>query len=99
MDAAGRVLGTYIHGLFHNGELRRAVLQELARRKGVSLPLSSQEMTIDQEYDKLADWVRSSLKIELIYQMTGLSREYEKFHPHPDLKPSPPAPLPRGEES
>jgi adenosylcobyric acid synthase len=86
MDASGRVLGTYIHGLFHNRGLRRAVLQELARGKGVTLPLSSQELIIDQEYDKLADWVRSSLKMELIYQMTGLSREYERFHPPSDLR-------------
>jgi adenosylcobyric acid synthase len=83
MDASGRVLGAYIHGLFHNGELRRAVLQELARRKGVSLPLSSQELVIDQEYDKLADWVRASLKMELIYQMTGLSQEYQGVNSYP----------------
>ena len=39
IDPSGRVLGTYIHGLFQNGGLRQAVLRELARRKGVSLPL------------------------------------------------------------
>ena len=78
MDGSGRVLGTYIHGLFHNGELRRAMLQELARRKGVTLPLAAQEGVIDTEFDKLADWVRGSLDMDLIYAMTGLDRNFDR---------------------
>jgi adenosylcobyric acid synthase len=77
IDPSGQVLGTYIHGLFHNGQLRQALLQELARRKGVTLPVTGQELVIEREFDKLAHWVRSSLKMDLIYQMTGLSRDYE----------------------
>jgi adenosylcobyric acid synthase len=77
LDASGRVLGAYIHGLFHNVELRRAILLELARHKGVVLDLSQQEQTMDQEYDKLADWVRASLDMDLIYQMTGLSLDFQ----------------------
>ncbi|MCH8919352.1 MAG: cobyric acid synthase, partial [Chloroflexi bacterium] len=61
LDSEGRVLGTYIHGLFHNGGLRRAMLKELARKKGLVLPLQSQDLVIDQEFDKLAAWVRASL--------------------------------------
>ena len=79
LDSTGWVLGTYIHGLFQNGGLRQALLQALAQRKGTSLPVNhsqeSKDMTIDQEYDKLADWVRSSLKMDLIYGMVGLERE------------------------
>ena len=73
-DSTGRVLGTYIHGLFHNGRLRRAVLQNLARINGVELPSAAQDATLDGEYDKLADWVRASLNMDLVYEMTGLSR-------------------------
>ena len=76
-DASGRALGTYIHGLFHNTALRRAILQELARRKGVALPQSEQELAADREFDKLADWVRASLKMDLIYSMAGLSRPFD----------------------
>ena len=72
MDGSGRVLGTYVHGLFHNGALRRALLQELARRKGVALPTAAQEVAVDAEFDKLADWVRGSLDMNLIYGMTGI---------------------------
>ena len=66
LDASGSVMGTYIHGLFHNGELRTAMLNELARRKGVSLPDVTNELDLDREYDKLADWVRSSLDMDQI---------------------------------
>ncbi len=77
LDASGSVMGTYIHGLFQNGELRGAVLGELARRKGVSLPDAASEQDLDKEYDKLADWVRSSLDMDLVYRISGLSREYD----------------------
>ncbi len=77
LDASGWVMGTYIHGLFHNGEFRRSLLQALARRKGVRLPESADDVGLDREYDKLADWVRSALDIELIYDMTGLVRDFD----------------------
>ena len=81
LDSSGRVLGTYIHGLFHNGGVRRAVLQNLARAKGVTLPPSAQDATIDGEYDKLADWVRSALNMDQVYEMTGLSRHRDLQDP------------------
>ena len=76
LNASGSVMGTYIHGLFHNGELRTEILKELARRKGVSLFDTSSDLDMDREYDKLADWVRSSMDMDLIYRLSGLSRDY-----------------------
>ena len=78
MDALGRVLGTYVHGLFHNGQLRRAILEELARRKGIALPESLELGVMDAEFDKLADWVRGSLDMDLIYDITGLDRNFDR---------------------
>ena len=78
MDALGRVLGTYVHGLFHNGQLRRAILEELARRKGIALPESLELGAMDAEFDKLADWVRGSLDMDLIYDITGLDRNFDR---------------------
>jgi adenosylcobyric acid synthase len=72
LDTTGRAMGTYIHGLFHNAGVRRAMLQELARRKGVALP-EGVDVGRDREYDRLADWVRSSLRMELVYDMIGLT--------------------------
>ena len=75
MDGGGQVLGTYIHGLFHNGGLRQAMLLELARRKGATLPPAAAETAMDAEFDKLADWVRASLQMDAIYRMTGLEQD------------------------
>ena len=76
MDGGGQVLGTYIHGLFHNGNLRRAILTELARRKGATLPPAAAETAMDAEFDKLADWVRASLQMDAIYRITGLAPDF-----------------------
>jgi adenosylcobyric acid synthase len=77
LDSTGWVMGTYIHGLFHNTGLRQALLQALARRKGVTLPSSDDVITMDGEFDKLADWVRGSLNMDQIYQMSGLARDFD----------------------
>ena len=71
-DHDGRALGTYIHGLFHNAGVRQALLGELARRKGVTLPEGA-DVGRDREYDRLADWVRNSLRMDLVYEMANLS--------------------------
>ena len=68
----GNVLGTYVHGLFHNDGLRRSILEEIARRKGAILPRKSNVVSREQEYDKLATLVRNHLDMELIYRLLGL---------------------------
>lgn len=71
IDPDGLTLGTYIHGLFHNHALRRALLTHLAERKGVALPPGA-IVDLDAEYDKLADLMRRSLDMRMIYEMAGL---------------------------
>lgn len=72
LDASGRVLGTYIHGLFHNQELRRAILRHIARSKDRLLNFTSDDQRRDQGYDKLAELIRQSLNMGLIHAITGL---------------------------
>ncbi len=74
LDSRGMVLGTYIHGLFYNQPILASVLRALAARKGVSLPGQAEDVphSIDAEYDKLAALVRGSLRMDLVYRMTGL---------------------------
>jgi adenosylcobyric acid synthase len=72
MDSEGRTLGTYMHGLFHNRDLRRGLLARLAGWKGVSLPPPTVDVDPDAEYDKLADFVREHLDMELVYRVTGI---------------------------
>ena len=77
MDATGRTLGTYIHGLFYNHDLRKLILGHLAAWKGVTLPREatggpSTTQSSDKEYDKLALLVRTSLDMNLVYKLAGL---------------------------
>ncbi len=72
MDGSGRVLGTYIHGLFHNEELRRAILEYIAQQRGRSLGPGGSVGQPGQDYDRLAGLVRGSLDMGLIYRLAGL---------------------------
>ena len=68
MDEDGRVLGTYMHGLFHNEAVRRGILTYLARRKGLhTLPWAGADQAT--EFDKLAQLVRSHLDMGLVYSL------------------------------
>jgi adenosylcobyric acid synthase len=65
----GNVLGTYIHGLFHNDALRRAILSEIAERKGKALSAPASLFSLDAQYDRLAAHVRASLNMDLILRL------------------------------
>ena len=71
LDADGLTLGTYMHGLFHNHSLRRALLMHLARRKNITLP-DGAILDLDAEYDKLAALVRRSVDMDAVYAMAGI---------------------------
>ena len=74
VDAEGLTLGTYLHGLFHNREVRRSILACAGARRGLSLPTGHDDIEPNAEYDKLASLVREHLDMELIYGLTGLER-------------------------
>ena len=71
MAPGGNVFGTYVHGLFHNDALRRAILEELAERKEAALPSAGIPFSKDDQYDRLADLVRNSLDMDLVYRALG----------------------------
>lgn len=73
----GRIWGTYLHGLFHNDSLRRSWLDGLRTAKGLA-PLAttfSAAALREQEFDRLADAVRSHLDMNAIYTIMGLPGE------------------------
>ncbi len=75
ISANGRAMGTYVHGLFNSYALRRALLEQLAAWKGAQLPPPSDtggQLSRDGEYDKLAQTVRNSLDMDLLYRITNL---------------------------
>jgi adenosylcobyric acid synthase len=71
----GNMLGTYIHGLFHNEGLRRALRSNLAARKGIVFRPAGKVFSREEQYDRLADLVRSSLDMELLYRTMDLRRD------------------------
>jgi len=69
LSADGNVIGTYLHGLFHNDTLRHEILQELAQRKSQKFASSPMKFSADEQYDKLAAHVRANLRMELIQRI------------------------------
>ncbi len=68
----GNVLGSYLHGLFDNGHLCRALVDDLRRKKGLEAP-GRAPITMDEfrekELDRLASVVRTSLDMGKIYEI------------------------------
>jgi adenosylcobyric acid synthase len=65
----GAVLGTYLHGLFDNDALRKAIINYLAKRKGITIAGDSigyREFK-NAQIDRLASAVESSLDMEYIF--------------------------------
>ena len=73
ISSDGNVIGTYIHGLFHNDGLRQAILLELAERKGNTRAASATKFSADEQYDRLAAHVRASLKMDLLQRIVDHS--------------------------
>lgn len=66
------VFGTYFHGIFDSAEFTRGFLNLVRERKGLA-PLDNSAQNFweykEEQYDKLADIVRSSLDMERLYKV------------------------------
>lgn len=71
----GNVLGCYIHGLFDRGESASALVNCLLRAKGLTAEAAAMDWAAyaQQQYDKLAQGLRSALDMEAVYRI--LNRE------------------------
>lgn len=69
LSAQGAVLGTYLHGLFHNFGFRQILLNSLRRRRGLPERWNETMMGKMQQYDRLAELVRRSLDMAAIYKI------------------------------
>lgn len=71
VDCEGRLIGTYYHGIFDNGEFTLKYLNMI--RATFNLPIEREYVDYWQykmrEYDKLADIVREALDMEKIYKI------------------------------
>ncbi|MDE7219799.1 MAG: cobyric acid synthase [Oscillospiraceae bacterium] len=77
LTGRGNVYGTYVHGVFDAPGVADAALKALCRKKGVDFAqLGAFDAVFyrERQYDLLADAVRASLDMELVYRMIGMDR-------------------------
>jgi len=70
----GLVMGTYIHGLFDNHGFRRTFINYLRKRKGLSCPTITKEISRETEYDRLAKMIRENVDMERIYRIADIRK-------------------------
>ncbi len=75
VDEKGAVVGTMIHGLLDNVSARAGLLTALAGRKGLAYKHGADGVaSADDEYDRLAEAVRESMDLDLLWRIAGLAR-------------------------
>lgn len=76
-DISGRVMGTYLHGLFDSGMVCTGFINALRAQKGLDLletKAIDREQALDVEIDRLAATVRSALDLDRIYRIIGINK-------------------------
>jgi adenosylcobyric acid synthase len=68
----GRVWGTYLHGLFDDPSVRRALVDDLRRRRGLPPAPAASPPTLEEELDRLADHLERHLDLGRLFHLTGL---------------------------
>ena len=72
MNPQGNVLGSYLHGLFDDGQLFAAIAAHIRKEKGVvtenQTPVSFETFR-QREFDRIADIVRASVDMDAIYRI------------------------------
>ena len=68
----GNVLGTYLHGIFDDGQFFAALAARVRRAKGLAPgegPVETMAAFREREFDRVADIVRASVDMEAIYRI------------------------------
>ena len=68
----GNVYGTYVHGIFDESNIANEIITAIAEHKNIDLgELEKYDYKVykESQYDKLADIVRDSLDMKLIYEI------------------------------
>ena len=72
MNAQGNVLGSYLHGLFDDGQLFAVIARHIRETKGITgepHETVSFEAFREREFDRIADIVRASVDMDAIYRI------------------------------
>lgn len=74
VDETGKIIGTYVHGIFDNLLFTRKLVNIIRKEKGLDKmqePLETYEAFKDKEYNKLAELLKSCLDMDKIYEILG----------------------------
>ena len=71
VDESGLVIGTYLHGLFENENVRHALLSHLHERKGIEYVPQVAASELDA-YEELADVVRKNVDMKRVCEIIGM---------------------------
>jgi adenosylcobyric acid synthase len=71
INKTGNVIGTYLHGLFENTNLRQAFINYLALlgRKPVPKEISDYHFFREEQFNLLAEVLKKNLKMDFIYRL------------------------------
>ena len=69
----GNICGSYVHGIFDEGNIAYEIVQMLAEKKGIRLSMEAKDYHAfkESQYDKLADMIREHMDMEQIYDILG----------------------------
>ena len=76
LSTSGTIIGTYLHGLFQDRPVRHALITWLARQRGLDAQLTAATpamTTPEEQYDRLADLLRSHLDVPALFRLAGLA--------------------------
>ena len=72
VNAAGNIMGTYLHGIFDTGSFWHALVDHVRKEKGIQEE-AGEVLTMEEfrkrEYDRLADGVRQNLDMDAVYRI------------------------------
>ena len=71
-NQAGNVIGTYLHGIFDDGQFFSALAARIRKAKGIAeaqAPAQTMEQFREKEFDRIADIVRASMDMDAVYQI------------------------------
>jgi adenosylcobyric acid synthase len=69
VDSTGTVIGTYLHGLFENRNIRKALLSYLLSSKNIEY---GEDVIESDPYEELADLLRKHLDMNKVSEIIGL---------------------------
>lgn len=69
----GNVFGTYVHGIFDQGDLAERLVNALAKKRGLSLENQNMDYQAfkDSQYDLLAKVTRENIDMDMVYKILG----------------------------